>query len=251
MNLINLDRTASRGTWLGRSLRWPLDQLPREMAMPILSGPLLARRWIVGAGIHRCWLGTYERRKQRALIMHLEREMIAYDIGANAGFYSLLMARRVGTNGRVYAFEPDPANLNFLRRHLELNGVSNVGVRVEAVADFTGEARFATDRSGYQGRLDSTGALRVPVVTLDRLLAVRQIEPADLVKIDVEGAELGVLRGAEKFLKRFRPVVFLATHSVELHRVCCEFLRECGYRLQTLDGSADVAGADEVIAATR
>jgi FkbM family methyltransferase len=251
MSLFDPDRLVPRQNWLGRSLRWPLDRVPKEMAMPILSGPLLARRWIVGAGIHRCWLGTYERRKQLALKAHLERDMVACDIGANAGFYSLLMARRVGVGGRVFAFEPQPSNLDFLRRHLELNRVRNVQVSGEAVADFVGEASFATDPGSYKGCLHSTGAIRVQVETLDNLVTAGRIEPADLLKIDVEGAELAVLRGGEKFLKRFRPVIFLATHGPELHRACCDLLRDCGYRLRALEGHREIADVDEIIATTR
>ena len=251
MTTLDVDRFASRANWLGRSLRWPLDRLPKEMAMPILSGPLLAQRWIVGAGIHRCWLGTYERQKQRAIRAQLERGMVACDIGANAGFYSLLMARAVGMEGLVYAFEPQPDNLDYLRRHLKLNRIRNVIASGEAVADFVGEARFAANRGSYQGRIDDDGQLRVPVVTLDHLFANGRLQPADLMKIDVEGAELGVLKGAEKFLKRFRPVLFLATHGAEIHLKCCEFLRGCGYKLRTLEGGSEVSGVDEIVASTR
>ena len=165
MTSLDVDRFASRANWLGRSLRWPLDRLPKELAMPVLSGALIGQRWIVGAGIHRCWLGTYERQKQRAIRSQLERGMVACDIGANAGFYSLLMARAVGKDGAVHAFEPQPDNLNYLRRHLELNSVRNVITSGEAVADFLGEARFAADRNSYQGKLDEEGKLRVSVVT--------------------------------------------------------------------------------------
>jgi len=221
------------------------------MAVPILSGPLLARRWIIGAGIHRCWLGTYERRKQRAIQAQLDRGMIACDIGANAGFYSLLMARAVGQDGLVYAFEPQPDNLKFLQRHLQLNRVRNVIARGEAVADFVGEACFAANRGSYQGRLEEDGQLLVPVVSLDHLLDVGRMQPADLLKIDVEGAELGVLKGAQSFLKRFRPVIFLATHGAEIHERSCEFLRDCGYRLRTLTGGSEVTGVDEIMASTR
>ena len=251
MTSLDVDHFVSRANWLGRSLRWPLDRLPKEMAMPILSGPLLAQRWIVGAGIHRCWLGTYERQKQHAIAKHLERGMVACDIGANAGFYSLLMARAVGKEGFVYAFEPQPENLIYLRRHLQLNAARNVVASGEAIADFVGEANFAANRNSYQGSLDAGGNIRVPVMTLDHLFTIGRLQPADLVKIDVEGAEFSVLQGAQKFLKRFRPVLFLATHGADVHQRCCEFLRDCGYRLRTLDGDSDVSRVDEVVASTR
>ena len=248
---MDMDKIASRSTWLGRSLRWPLDRLPKDLAIPILSGPLRARRWIVGAGIHRCWMGTYESEKQHSIREHLETGMVACDIGANAGFYSLLMARAVGNEGTVYAFEPQPANLLLLERHLKLNKLGNVVASGEAISDFVGEARFATDRGSYQGCLEDEGQIRVSVVTLDHLFASGRLQPCDLIKIDVEGAELSVLLGAKLFLKRFRPVIFLATHGAEIHRQCCCFLSECGYRLRRLDGGLEVSGVGEIVASTR
>ena len=218
--------------------------------MPVFSGPLRGQRWIIGAGIHRCWLGTYERPKQRAMMSHLQPDMVTCDIGANAGFYSLLMAKAVGKRGLVYAFEPHPENLSYLRCHLQLNGVGNVQLTGEAVSDFVGEARFAANRGSYEGRLDEEGQLRVPVVTLDYLFSIGRLQPADLLKIDVEGAELSVLKGAQNLLKRFRPVVFLATHGAEVHRHCCDFLWDCGYRLRTLNGGVDVSQVDEIVAST-
>ena len=250
MILLDFDRIAPRESWLGRGLRWPLDHLPKDMAMPILSGPLLARRWLVGAGIHRCWLGTYERRKQLAIRARMEPGMVAYDIGANSGFYSLLMASCVGNDGRVYAFEPELRNVAFLRRHLELNRLQNVRVMPTAVGDHDGRGRFAVDSSGYRGCLDARGETFVPVASVDHLVETRGIEPADIIKIDVEGAELAVLKGAQRYLKRFRPLVFLATHGAQVHQSCCELLRGCGYRLQTLDGDMDVTAVDELVATT-
>lgn len=251
MNSLDIDQIASRSSWIGRGMRWPLDRIPKGMAMPILSGPLRTRRWIVGAGIHRCWLGTYERRKQTAILQHLEKGMIACDVGANTGFYSLLMSKAVGVEGTVYAFEPGPENLRMLTRHLELNAVHNVVTSPEAIADFVGEASFANDRGSYQGRLESGGCIKVPVVTLDHLLNIGRIPPPDLLKIDVEGAEFGVLQGARAMIKRFRPVLFLATHGAEVHQSCCDFLKACGYRLRTLEGDTDVSRSDEIIASTR
>jgi FkbM family methyltransferase len=196
-------------------------------------------------------MGTYEIDKQRALRARLEPGMVVCDIGANSGFYSLLMASAVGHRGLVYAFEPQPGNLVFLRKHLEINRATNVIVSGEAIADFVGEARFSAHRGSYAGRLEDEGQLRVPVVTLDHLHANGRLQPADVLKIDVEGAELGVLKGARAFLNRYRPVVFLATHGREVHRSCCQFLKESGYRLQSLEGDRDVSLQSEVIASTR
>ncbi|MBI1840573.1 MAG: FkbM family methyltransferase [Verrucomicrobia bacterium] len=246
-----LHRAVTRDHWIGRGLRWPLDRLSVNAVLPVLSGPLFLRRWIVGAGLHRCWLGTYEREKQRALSKILSRGMVVCDIGANTGFYTLLMSRRVGREGHVHAFEPSPGNLAFLRQHMALNKVSNATVHGEALSDGVGQAFFDTSPGSYQGRLDPKGRTPVSVTTLDHLWEQGALPPVDLLKIDIEGAEAGALRGGERLLRRFRPTLFLATHGVETHRECCRLLRSFGYRVQSLDGNTRVEETDELIASNR
>jgi predicted RNA methylase len=94
--------------------------------MPILQGPGRGIRWIVGAGTHGCWLGSYESEKQAVVAEALGPGMVFYDLGANAGFYTLLAARAVLPGGEVIAFEPLPENISYLRRHVERNGFRNV-----------------------------------------------------------------------------------------------------------------------------
>ena len=115
----------SNETRLGRLLRLPLRLLPAGAVVPILSGPLRGRRWVVGAGPHGYWLGTYEADKQRLLQTLLREGDCFFDVGANVGFFTLLASALVGRSGRVVAFEPLPQNLAFLRRHLLLNRPHN------------------------------------------------------------------------------------------------------------------------------
>src|SRR5260370_34744466 len=89
-----------------RALRAPLRLLPRRLAIRIRQGPAQGMNWIVGAGIHDHWLGTYERDKQSAIVRFAKAGMTFYDVGAHAGFYTLTFSRLTGAAGRVYAFEP-------------------------------------------------------------------------------------------------------------------------------------------------
>ncbi|MDZ4687734.1 MAG: FkbM family methyltransferase [Planctomycetaceae bacterium] len=128
------------------------------------------------------------------------------DIGANAGAYSLLFGRWVGSSGRVFAFEPSPATRVNLQRHLQLNGLSGViEIVPAAVADQCTEAEFTTAAPDGMHRLATPSAggqtVRVPVVTLDSFCAERNVQPT-VIKIDVEGFELAVLRGARETLQR-------------------------------------------------
>ncbi len=78
-------------------------------------------KWIVGSSNHGCWLGSYELKKQNQLVKYLKPGMIVYDIGAHVGFYTLIISKAVGPNGMVYAFEPFPDNIIFLKKHISLN----------------------------------------------------------------------------------------------------------------------------------
>lgn len=246
-----LHRAVGRNHWFGRGLRWPLDRLSADAVLPILSGPLFLGRWVVGAGLHSCWLGTYEREKQRIMAKWVSRGMVVGDIGANTGFHTLLLSRRVGATGQVHAFEPAPRNLSFLSQHLTLNKISNVTLHASALSDHVGQAFFDTSPGAYQGRLDPAGRTAVSVTTLDHLWENGTLPPVDLLKIDIEGAEVRALRGGERLLRRFRPTVFLATHGPEIHGECCDILRSCGYRVQSLDANVPLEETDELIASNR
>ena len=118
------------------------------------------------------------------------------DIGANAGYYTLLASRSVGPMGRVFAFEPLPLNLQFLREHIRLNGLVNVTVVRKAVSDRQGTARFAAGQSPLMGRLSSQGEMEIETVTIDGLVEGGVVPGPQALKIDVEGAEESVLAGA-------------------------------------------------------
>ncbi len=232
------------------AIRLPLRAIPTGAVVPILQGRLRGKRWIVGSHIHGCWLGTYELTKRRTFERVVTSGMTVYDIGANVGFYSLLAAVLVGDNGKVYAFEPVPRNLSYLHRHLELNAIHTVSVIPAAVSDRDGEVRFWEAHDAAQGRIADQGQLTVRSVSLDGLLKDTAVTPPDCIKIDVEGAELHVLHGAEHTLCDYHPLLFLATHTPELRHACRQLLGELGYTLHPLDAQT-LADADEVFAAPR
>jgi len=215
----------------------------------VLWGPLRGRRWIAGAGIARHWLGYYEYGKQLALQRAIRPGMTVYDIGAHTGFYTLLASRATGPAGRVLAFEPVPRNLALLRRHLELNQAGNVTVHAAAVSDVAGLVSFEEAADGYAGAIAPGGAQRVRAVRLDDLFLSQEAPPADVMKVDVEGAELAVLSGAEKMIASGRPAIFLATHNLEATRRCRALLESWGYGVSALGGPAGaIEDCDELVA---
>src|ERR1700730_7827667 len=119
---------------MGRLLRLPARVLPAGTVMSIRRSPARGMKWIAASSIHGCWLGTYELDKQVALQQFVKPGMTVYDIGAQAGFYTLFFSRLVGDRGGVFAFEPCPYEARFLLDHVRMNKLANVRVILAAVA---------------------------------------------------------------------------------------------------------------------
>jgi FkbM family methyltransferase len=232
---------------VSRLARLVLSPVP----MRVCSGPNRGMRWIVGAGLLRCWLGTYESEKQRAIASLVRPGMTLYDVGAHSGFYTLLFSRLTGARGMVYSFEPCTYSLGFLLRHIKLNELSNVRVVQVALADAAGLRPMSVDYNSYQNRLcaEERTPLLVPTISLDAFEA----RPPHLIKIDVEGAEGKVLKGASRILSEAHPALFLALHGEEQRQKCAALLRAAGYGLYALDGT-HIGGpilTDEIVALPR
>ncbi len=200
--------------------------------LPIFRGPLKGKRWLV-ATRSNFFFGTYEPHQTQLFERYVKPGMVVYDIGAHQGYYSLLSSTLAGEPGMVIAFEPSPDNLARLRRHLELNDCKNVRVIEIAVSDREGTARFETRAGSGVGHLSNDGPLEVRTTRLDAL--AEELPRPDVIKIDVEGAELDVLRGGLKTIESARPVIFLSVHSEELKTQCTEFLAKLNYTLSQVE----------------
>lgn len=168
----------------------------------------------VGRAIH--FGKSYESQETEYLKKTITTEATCIDIGANVGYFSILMAK-IACLGRVYAFDPIPLNTALLRASAELNGVKNIEIIESAVGGSDGEVSLSqsTD-SAYSSILDTERKsveriIRVPMITLDTFVHSHCIKSVDVLKIDVEGAEGLVLDGARKFLSdaALRPRVIL------------------------------------------
>ena len=232
---------------LGRALRAPLKLIPEGTVVRILQGPLRGARWIVGSSTAGCWLGSYELPKVRLFASTIRPGMTVFDIGAHAGYYTLIASKLVGGSGHVVAFEPAPRNLRYLRRHLSLNHVSNVTVLEVAVSDRAGVGRFDVGAGSYLGRLDPAGTMDVRTTTLDELVTRRSVPSPHVLKLDIEGAESDALVGAAAILREARPAIFLATHGSRVHDSCLSILRRSGYSVRALE-HGDPTFSDELIA---
>ncbi|HQG74003.1 MAG: FkbM family methyltransferase [Kiritimatiellia bacterium] len=131
----------------------------------------------------------------------------AVDVGANIGYYLLLLARLVGSEGKVIAVEPSRENLPELKRNIAENKLSNVELHEVAAGSERGTVGFM---SGINGRITTATATvdQVPLVPLDDIISTR----VDFLKMDVEGAEGRALAGAQELVRRWHPVIFVEIH---------------------------------------
>ena len=222
-----------------------LNRLATER-YPILpcGGVLKGFRMRVDWQLHRSFAyGSWEPEVVRSIQDHVHSGTRVLDIGAQSGFYSLLLSRLVGPEGTVFAFEPLPANFRILEENLRLNSIQNVMIRREAVSDFSGNISFDFPReevSLIAGPLlpsDNLGTFQVPAISLDEF--VRQTGgPIHFIKMDVEGAETAVLRGAVQTLKAFHPSMVVELHhdlpQDGLHPAIT-LLQELGYQIEWLN----------------
>jgi FkbM family methyltransferase len=168
------------------------------------------------------WTGSYEPKLQTWVSRRLSAGDTVLDVGANVGAITLGLARAVGAGGRVIAIEPGPPNLARLKRNLALNPTlaAQTTVLGVGVSDAPGELAWAEEAANPGNAMLEQSPLfaqtmvnkvRVPIMTLDAIAREAQLTRVDFIKIDVEGMELQVLRGAGEVLEKFRPSLFLET----------------------------------------
>jgi FkbM family methyltransferase len=155
---------------------------------------------------------AYEPHLTRAIAESLKPGDSFVDVGANIGWFSLLAAARVGPTGRVLSIEAEPSNIELLVRSSHANGFANVVAMSVAASDRAGAVllqRLGGSNAAIFTSAESAapGDRWVSAVSLDQLSSL--VPGLDVMKIDVEGAELLVLRGAQDLIRRYQPEIFL------------------------------------------
>jgi len=167
--------------------------------------------------------GRFECAEVAFVNRFLQPGMIALDLGAHHGYYTLLASKLVGLRGKVFAFEPSPRERKALLLHVRMNLCWNVRVQALALGEEETEADLHVVDGGESGCnslrppsvVGKTSPVRVRVTRLDDWLDERKIGRVDFIKLDVEGAELDVLKGASRLLERRpRPVILAEVQDV-------------------------------------
>jgi FkbM family methyltransferase len=195
------------------------------------------------------YTGIYEPAMTTAIRRLVAEGSSCADIGAHLGYFTLLMATLSGREGHVVSVEASPANAAAVRSSVRLNGLDGRVRVVQAAAGAShggrvvlmagprgGDMEFTTsperaERARYRPR---RGDARVPLASLDSLVGDA---PLDVVKIDVEGAEGEVLRGARRVLREQRPAIVLEFHGAPGWLAVPELL-DAGYAFETVTGQS-------------
>ncbi|HEY3135904.1 MAG TPA: FkbM family methyltransferase [Blastocatellia bacterium] len=149
---------------------------------------------------------SFEPLETEVITSMIKSGNVVLDIGANIGYYTLIFARLVGREGKVFAFEPDPANFRLLEMNVKANGFDNVVLVQKAVSDMTGKCSLYLCESNkgmhriYRSRYCKR-SIEIESIRLDDLF-VHSCDRIDFVKIDAEGSEWAVFQGMPLLLKR-------------------------------------------------
>ena len=225
----------------------------------VKSGPLKGGQLFLAADLFEVWNEMISGRFDSFIYDEIERccnivGAVCWDIGAHFGYHSFSFASLVGENGRVYAFEPNPFNVARFKMHLEKNKIQakRISLNTFAISDVDGETTFVFSND-VDGRRSSGSYLQnvnppleaglyntfktqtVNTLTIDSFINTPGARIPDIIKIDVEGAELLVLRGGKEFFKNHKPIIFMEVHNILMMFYVHKFLLKHGYSVQILN----------------
>jgi len=149
--------------------------------------------------------GEIEKTQTSLIKKIVKPGMNVFDLGANFGWFTLVLSKLVGSSGRVYSFEADPSLVSILKENIKLNGFSNVSVLSFAVSNKTGVSKFSLNesydtRNQLESNLPSKNTVDVKVTSLDEFCNQENLKRVDFIKMDIEGSEPKVLEGMKKTL---------------------------------------------------
>lgn len=165
------------------------------------------------------FMGAYEPVETHIYKQLIQQDSVVFDLGANVGYYSLIAGNLLDAKGRVHSFEPIPHNFSMLKTNVESNSFApRIKLNNSALWDENTTLDFQLPKGGlnncgtYSAAMDHNSqgpVFKCPAMTLDSYCTKNNIEQLDLIKMDVEGAELHVLRGGIETLKQFQPLLLI------------------------------------------
>ncbi|MBI2310252.1 FkbM family methyltransferase [Candidatus Collierbacteria bacterium] len=238
----------------------------------VLGGPLAGHRLFASPKKSLIWqdmvLGIYDNFIYDWLEKHFDlTNKVVWDVGAHVGYHSLGFAALVGEKGRVIAFEPNRFNLKRFAKNLSLNHDLTKRIKIikTALSDKNGTVEFIvsdkvedTRSSGsHLGNITPPEKLsvyegfektKVKTYRADTLVARKIVPPPNVIKIDVEGAEELVIKGGQKIISKFKPILFIEVHGILQMYALWKILTKLKYKLELLDDAGGSSNRCFVVA---
>ena len=238
-------------------------QAVQKMAPMLYAGPLQAElfnKTKVNCDIRESiqqilyFMGYYEAIETYFISQLVKKDQVVVDAGANLGYYSLVMANLVGSGGKVHSFEPVPGNYSNLQNNIALNNFQNIiaannlGLwHQQETLEFAIADETADNFGSYSaGTKSGTGnSIKCETTTLDSYFAENSISQFDLLKMDIEGAELNALKGAMGVLEKFKPYIVLEVCEYTCKRFGYEpndiwnLLKPLGYKIKRIGNTSE------------
>jgi FkbM family methyltransferase len=183
------------------------------------------------------WTGRYDDAIIDQFTSVFQKDWVVMDIGANIGYYALSFARALKQlgGGTVIAVEPLPANAAKLQQHISLNELDALlTIERMALGDKNGTITIYATESGNTGnayigdkpieQVKGTSSCDIPIERLDDCRLTKELHRCDFIKMDIEGAEILLLKGAPEFLKKFKPVIYGEFNSFFIEKFGYDFM---------------------------
>ncbi len=206
-----------------------IDPLTERVPVPVIAGVNRGRWWNLASSGSGYVAGRRAREQMGLLRGLIASGDIVWDIGAHHGYVTLFAATRVKPDGWVHAFEPSQRNARILKRHVRWNRLANVSVHDFALASYTGTTRFGGGTTSKMHALGH-GKQEVSVRTAETLVRSGAVRAPTFIKVDVEGSEADVLKGALPVLSS-RVLILVAIHSAAADEECTRLLHDRGFEL--------------------
>jgi FkbM family methyltransferase len=233
---LNSKRKLGKKLLVDRMLKHFLPSQPAGFYADLPQGGRIFLHYREDIGLAVLMSGGFESTEIEFAVEHARPASVAFDVGANVGMFTIPLARAVGAGGSVVAVEPSPDNVERLEENIRFNGLANVQVEPVAVVERAGAVclhlgsdpafHSTTDVDDYR---DADSSIVVQGKTLDELWQSRGEPDVSFVKVDTEGGELSVLRGASKLLSTGAPVILVEAKGDERVRELDQLLGRFDY----------------------
>ncbi len=223
-------------------IRQIIKRFRKNYAMRLISNVSLKNkdgRYFCGDNIFAAWCCSTlgEENVSSNIVLN---SGVFVDVGANVGKYTVKLGNQLKNKGTVIAVEPEPVNFKALQKNVKLNNLENVFLENVACSDSNGFAEFYIDVMGNYGGAHSLikktkNKIKVKTRRLDHIIDKLKMENIDLIKIDVEGAEANVLKGASNVLKKYHPKIIFESWNKKQLETVKNVLKPFNYKIEKID----------------